>query len=522
MIMVNKSIRFYLKFMLITVGMFCLNNTSFAQAYCTPSLNTNGNIYWVDSIKTMNAIVNLNYINQPNPVVNASGYTDLSTTTFTSEAGATFDLFLHGRALFSYHWNVYIDWNENGILNDPGEMVISYLSNPQLANYTQPITVPAATTPGNKRMRVMMLRIGTTTNPCIIATSTYGYVTDFTLIIQNNKCPGPVYTDSVSVNICTGDQYTIGNKIYNTTGIYVDTFKNINDCDSIIITDLEVNERYHFDVKDSTYAGYPYTFHDTQYTASGWYKHNYQTELGCDSNYTLTLKVIPVVFDTLYTEICRGDSILIFDKYYNANTVTNDTLIENWGHRLTHIVVKVNSLPNITIQPLYNHIGNYCLGDTVTLKAAGGVQYEWYLKELDKSFKMLSADSNLLHSKIFFNETSFKVAVVDDKNCKNEKEFTLIGENCCEIQVPTAFTPNNDGLNDVFRVIAKAQPQRLVVRIYNRLGQLVYFSNSIHDTWKGMDNKGNPLATDTYFYHVSGQCWDGTAINIKGDITLLR
>jgi gliding motility-associated-like protein len=77
-------------------------------------------------------------------------------------------------------------------------------------------------------------------------------------------------------------------------------------------------------------------------------------------------------------------------------------------------------------------------------------------------------------------------------------------------------------LNDVFRVIAKAQPQRLVVQIYNRLGQLVYFSNSIHDTWKGMDNKGNPLATDTYFYHVSGQCWDGTAINIKGDITLLR
>lgn len=88
--------------------------------------------------------------------------------------------------------------------------------------------------------------------------------------------------------------------------------------------------------------------------------------------------------------------------------------------------------------------------------------------------------------------------------------------------MPNAFSPNGDGLNDAFKLIAKAQPKKILVQIYNRVGQLVYTSNSVHDTWKGIDNKGKELATDTYFYNITGECWDGTPIKITGDVTIVR
>src|SRR5690606_10937258 len=223
----------------------------------------------------------------------------------------------------------------------------------------------------------------------------------------------------------------IGNKTRNTTGIYVDTFKTTENCDSIIVSNLTVHNVYQFDVYDSAYAGYPYSFLDTQYTISGYYQHYYKTEAGCDSNFSLTLKVIPVIYDTIYNEICQGDSILIYKKYYKTNTNTLDTIIEDWGHRISRILVKVNPLPNIIIRPQFGQHESYCMGDTITLVATGATLYEWFILEKDSTYKNLVVDSSILKTKVFFDKTTFKVEAIDDNNCRNFKEFTLIGENCC-------------------------------------------------------------------------------------------
>jgi gliding motility-associated-like protein len=87
--------------------------------------------------------------------------------------------------------------------------------------------------------------------------------------------------------------------------------------------------------------------------------------------------------------------------------------------------------------------------------------------------------------------------------------------------VPTAFTPNNDGRNDVVRPIAVGLAQIQYFRIYNRWGQLV-FETTVNG--KGWDGKiqGLPQETGTYAWIVKGQDYTGKVVFEKGTVTLIR
>src|SRR4051812_16594495 len=73
--------------------------------------------------------------------------------------------------------------------------------------------------------------------------------------------------------------------------------------------------------------------------------------------------------------------------------------------------------------------------------------------------------------------------------------------------IPTAFTPNSDGMNDVFRVKGM-NLQDFKLLVYDRWGEVVYESTNPNEGWDG-SYKGNPVQNDTYVYQV-------TAENLKG------
>lgn len=87
--------------------------------------------------------------------------------------------------------------------------------------------------------------------------------------------------------------------------------------------------------------------------------------------------------------------------------------------------------------------------------------------------------------------------------------------------IPTAFTPNGDGKNDVFRIENVQFEKLLTFKIYNRLGQLVFDTKNVINGWDGTFN-GKPAAADTYFYVIEVVLPDGTHQTFKGDITLVR
>jgi gliding motility-associated-like protein len=87
--------------------------------------------------------------------------------------------------------------------------------------------------------------------------------------------------------------------------------------------------------------------------------------------------------------------------------------------------------------------------------------------------------------------------------------------------VPNAFTPNGDGINDVFRPIPIGMKSLKYFKVFNRDGQLI-FSTSIQN--KGWDGtfKGKPQDGDVYVWIVEGIDYQDKLIFQKGNVTLIR
>jgi gliding motility-associated-like protein len=88
------------------------------------------------------------------------------------------------------------------------------------------------------------------------------------------------------------------------------------------------------------------------------------------------------------------------------------------------------------------------------------------------------------------------------------------------VGVPSAFTPNNDGVNDVVKVRGFGIDQ-MMFRIYNRWGQEVFVSQNPEFGWDGRF-KGALQPMDVYGYTLNILFSDGTNISRKGEITLIR
>jgi gliding motility-associated-like protein len=91
-----------------------------------------------------------------------------------------------------------------------------------------------------------------------------------------------------------------------------------------------------------------------------------------------------------------------------------------------------------------------------------------------------------------------------------------------EIYVPTAFTPNGDGLNDKFKIIPVGITNIRYFNIYNRWGQLIF---STQDPSKGWDGtvKGIPQPAGTYVWVVAGNSSvDQALLKKQGTLVLIR
>ncbi|MCB0539256.1 MAG: PKD domain-containing protein, partial [Bacteroidetes bacterium] len=88
------------------------------------------------------------------------------------------------------------------------------------------------------------------------------------------------------------------------------------------------------------------------------------------------------------------------------------------------------------------------------------------------------------------------------------------------IGVPNAFSPNNDGVNDIIYVEGIGIVE-LKFLIYNRWGELVFEGNSQNEGWDGT-YKGVAQEMEVYTYVVNAKLLDGTYPVLKGNITLLR
>lgn len=124
-----------------------------------------------------------------------------------------------------------------------------------------------------------------------------------------------------------------------------------------------------------------------------------------------------------------------------------------------------------------------------------------------------------------FNEIGnyyLNLSVISDKGCKNEITKVISIENEGDLYIPNAFTPNDDGMNDVFKAkgvgITKFEMQ-----IFDRWGHLVFESNDIELGWNGrFKNQGELLVKQAvYTYKVSYYKGSAKQFVKYGNVTLL-
>lgn len=172
----------------------------------------------------------------------------------------------------------------------------------------------------------------------------------------------------------------------------------------------------------------------------------------------------------------------------------------------------------IAVQPLKQD-----LGPDMLICRETGVQVTLTANSPQGSTVTWSTGSHL--SSIVAQDTGYYWVNVQHASCNESDTVHIATELCdCVFMMPTAFSPNGDGLNDELKpnMASNCQASAFVLSIYNRYGQRVFYSA---DYYKGWDGNFNGLAVDvgTYFFelHFTGGK-NKQRYYQKGDITLIR
>ena len=152
--------------------------------------------------------------------------------------------------------------------------------------------------------------------------------------IQEITCASITITDLTTtyhVSICEGEQHTEGNSVYTTAGSFSDIYASVNGCDSIVITELIVNQEFQVINTISLCEGESYVEGSSVYTEEGIYNNVYTSIVGCDSIVTTELSFNPY-FETLNTvTICEGDQYIEGSSVYTITGTYIDSYASTSG-----------------------------------------------------------------------------------------------------------------------------------------------------------------------------------------------
>lgn len=159
------------------------------------------------------------------------------------------------------------------------------------------------------------------------------------------------------------------------------------------------------------------------------------------------------------------------------------------------------------------------IGQPLQLNGSGGEFYQW------SPAAYLSA-TDIPNPIALFSETTsglrYKLVASNAFGCVDSAYINIkVFATGPTVFVPSAFTPNNDGRNDLLVPIAVGMKQIDYFQIFNRWGQMVFSTTTNGHGWDGRIN-GQPQATNTYVWLVKAVDFNGVPYFMKGVVTLIR
>ena len=135
-------------------------------------------------------------------------------------------------------------------------------------------------------------------------------------MITTNLSVNNVFTSTVNAQICNGASYTLPNgTTVSAAGTYTSTLTTVSGCDSVITTNLSVNNVFASTVNAQICNDHPtHLPNGTTVSAAGTYTSTLTTVSGCDSVITTNLSVNNVFASTVNARICNGASYTLPER----------------------------------------------------------------------------------------------------------------------------------------------------------------------------------------------------------------
>jgi gliding motility-associated-like protein len=167
------------------------------------------------------------------------------------------------------------------------------------------------------------------------------------------------------------------------------------------------------------------------------------------------------------------------------------TVTDQYGcTKKDELLLTVHPLPRVNL----GRDTSLCGIETITLDAGGdGATYTWSTGQTSREVS------------VFEGAQKLSVSVTTEFGCVSGDEISI---NSCSVveyfkNMPSAFTPNGDGKNDVWNIPELQNFPQAVVEIYDRWGTLVFRSESGYSKpWDGYSN-GKEMPMDSYFYVIN-------------------
>ena len=122
---------------------------------------------------------------------------------------------------------------------------------------------------------------------------------------------------------------------------------------------------------------------------------------------------------------------------------------------------------------------------------------------------------------ILYNDTYFHVRITDAIGCTDEDDIFIKVYEGPAYYLPNAFTPNGDGLNDIFLPVPVGIRSTDYFRVFDRYGAMMYETRQWMRGWDGK-LKGKPASSGTYVWMIKGTDTNGAVVEMKGSVILLR
>lgn len=262
---------------------------------------------------------------------------------------------------------------------------------------------------------------------------------------------------------------------------------------------------------------------------------------GCSGMASVTVQTAPTAIDVAITgdlQFCEGDTVNFFALQGGLSSYTWNpgsimgrnvniqesgtyvlTSVDQFGCEAVSDPITVQVQPNILNRPVVSNM-EICGGVAVSLQATSNAGTILWFENLDDDEPIATGPT--LSTPVIRETTTYYV-MSNQQLCSSEiTPVTIEVEDCENIKIPNVFSPNFDGINDLF-LVQLTGATCFNCQIYNRWGELIYVIDRMNMGWDGtVTNTGRFAPQGTYFYMIDYCRHDGTTGSEQGTVTLIR